>query len=745
MAINNDPRAFIETHFHEAWSYHYWHHLAYKYPKEVTYQNEIIAEQRIQSINRKLKKIGGNSFQRIAENGGGMTPLHVAGACKNLAAWTYFLSKGVSIDAAKDDFSNTQIDYIRYESSFWPSTFYHLKPILFVKQIFSDPKFGYWQHAATSIFEKDVYENYYPGVNSSSENIAGMTPLHIAAICCNKIAWKFFLKINPSVLLKDYFGNTPLDYAKDYQELLDATLNPLRPHIITTVLEESITHVFEKKRVPLAKGNFTYKKFTQDFGVEIKEILQSEMEPRTGANFGKLAQNLGITVKVLKGHSKARDCFFHQNERFISPYLKIDDSTLSIKDQNSPMSMLEKAIQSATSLFCYRSALSYLRDPKLRQIFGNVNSEQVLSDNPSLLKIKTNPASKFYFEGRNQITISSPKGLQALFEEQTLMTNYWLIGLACAIDRDGLDKIAKDLNKQFDQVQINLEEMHELGRLTNPNNRNSTGLIDLKKFESFDDILNIIAKEPHYIEPMKALRRDNKDRMRKMSRHAAKYTCQKIETLRLIAAQMGLKEDNIIRIPSVFYPLNNYLRPGPKGTLFILDFELCVNICEYLLQKAKHLSLSDVDIGHLKIYKNSAEKRYNETDSFLKTAEDNLKSKGFKTIPFPGYFSYDSKDENHCFNFMNFLSGWSSKTQKYFMINGGITVGDNLGRVFMDVFASFMHQYIEKEKLDIHFIGKSKKSSDFRENMEMWRSENLLGGIYDKTFESKTENHQHSD
>lgn len=694
----------------------------------------------------------------------GMAPLHIAAIKGSKAAWQFFITKGASTHT-KDHFGRTPLDYASQHLHL-KSTIIHLTdPLEFVlKKFIVGYTKKYWHSVAVNVWEEETYKKPIvkemidllatklidnTGNSFDRKSNGGLTPLHVAAICANRPAWKFLLSKGASIETKDDYGKTPLDYAKMYPEFFES-IKP-KSHKISTNIEAVLSPIFAAKKVDFPRGKFVYKSNTQDFGLIIKELFLAGNDLQLNKNLKKIAAHLGFEIRYLNSDIHPRDGFYHGNNKLISPF-----------NHHMPLSgpfVINHVIQRAYSREFYHGGSSRTTDTKIREMNFGIKARyyhQIVE----LMQI-TKESSSYIFEGGNQFVLTNSQGQKKiLMGDQQLYINLNYRNANNVFTSNKIKFVAEDT------IMALAEEMYEQG-LYEQNGR--SGLVEMYSMPALQqkDILSRMAlqtcsfaeayavKSYNNNNPLQLFQR-NKVNVKEISPLVSEYAYKKEDTKKFIAKQHNVDVDHVLFLPPVFHHLNAFLRPGPNGSIFIVDFDLCAGVCQALLENAKHLQLSSNDFNDLKIYMASARSRHIELSNLLKDVKNQLKEAGFHVIPSLGYFSFEEsitennymmssrdrpKPRKQCFNIINSFTGWSEKTQKYYMISAGISVGDRLGLLFMDAFALFMKQYFNEDEFELYYVGKDKGINTYSQNMQRFNKYTEFSGIHDLTFEYKTASH----
>ena len=180
------------------------------------------------------------------------------------------------------------------------------------------------------------------------------------------------------------------------------------------------------------------------------------------------------------------------------------------------------------------------------------------------------------------------------------------------------------------------------------------------------------------------------------------------------------------------------MRPGPKGSFFVQDYGYCVELLESIRANADALRLSGADNEILERYLATAVQLNQEIGPLLTSAVDELRKAGVLVIPTPGiFFDAPSASQTCNVNFLNAITGWSSKNKSFYYIAAGASVGHHLGKVLMDAFSQFISSY--QDGIHVHYIGHNPQdSNDFTEAMSWWNRQGSQAGPHCLSLELST-------
>ncbi|MBA3237832.1 MAG: hypothetical protein H0T62_05700 [Parachlamydiaceae bacterium] len=518
---------------------------------------------------------------------------------------------------------------------------------------------------------------------------------------------------------------------------------------------------------------------TDDFGLEIKELLLSrevdkrELSPlksqlankpvwdgitflHTPNNLKNVADKLGFVVIESSSFYYVRDSF-----------IRLWDATIRLPRESQ---CIEKAMEHTHSSNLYLNKTSTTRTRN--QLFNHWSgfSGQYLAqshvDAELLFPGKWHSFDYAYVEGGNVYTLINNKGRVSLLlgEDQRTQTlqilelegqNWELLASKsegansfCAITEDIGDTLS------LDDIRHTCQEMYSLGMW---NYQGKTGIIPqqaqlsimLAKFfvpgvdgwvipEEEAGWFRLLAEQSGFIAKID-LTDEEAERLRSI---AANYLAKIKIVERLIALDFNLPKEDVHFITQVNYHLDEFILPAPGHAFFLLNYAFCAEMLEVIIKNYSELGVSENDLLLLEGYLQASKKFDRELGPLLKDVEAQLQSAGFTVIPCPGHFLYEPKEmyqqfpmpsEGICINFMNALTGWSSKTQGYYYITHGLHAGEQVGKLCMEAYSLFLKHYLPN--ISLFFIGYDPENSeDFSEALDFWNRLETQSGVHCTTF-----------
>lgn len=227
---------------------------------------------------------------------------------------------------------------------------------------------------------------------------------------------------------------------------------------------------------------------------------------------------------------------------------------------------------------------------------------------------------------------------------------------------------------------------------------------------------------------------------------AANYLAQrKFVQEEVFANDLRTTSKQIVSVPQIAYHLDFLMTPGPNGSIFLQDYTLSVTVLKQIKEKAALLGLTQKDLELLDCYIVLNQVFGKQFEEVMKRAKDVLTGAGFTVIPTPGAFfcqklPSEKNSDGHFanVNFFNALTGFSPKTNHFYMIVPGTNIGERLGEVLMDTYVEFLKQHCDN--LAVYFVGrKPDNPRDFSEAMYCLNRPTSQLGPHCLSFELKTQ------
>lgn len=490
---------------------------------------------------------------------------------------------------------------------------------------------------------------------------------------------------------------------------------------------------------------------TDDFGSAVKSLLIPP-EQANGIPFIQTSRNLEDIAKKLGIQLFRTERFFYVRDHFF----RLSDGSAATAATSNKLEEASERTHSA-NLYLHRSAATHTKNQLFNSWSGRTKFSGAAEKLPSDLdQAQYLPHS--YIEGGNMFTLSNTAGQRKVCLG---IDCFWQTLLILELENRSWDNLKANLTdglKESWQLCIeknlkglspellaeNAEEMFALGLLLQ---NGKSGLIHPK--------VQLPLLMFKYLSPLPIPKGGEGQRWyRKLAVDAstipnfnaspselehvkpivAAFMAKKKLVRALIAQDLKIAGSDLHLIPQANYHLDNFLTPGPQGSIFITDYALACKLLSAL--KLSSLSLNKEDLELLDRYIETAQKLDVELGPLLHSASFALQEAGFLVLPAPNSFIYEPADLRTEFpltklplsiNFANAVTGWSHLTNNYYYITHGMQSGFLLGSLIMDAFAAFISRYIPN--IDVYYVGKDEQSN-FSEAMEWWNQLETQSGIH---------------
>ncbi len=208
----------------------------------------------------------------------------------------------------------------------------------------------------------------------------------------------------------------------------------------------------------------------------------------------------------------------------------------------------------------------------------------------------------------------------------------------------------------------------------------------------------------------------------------------------LFPAELRCEPDQLFFSPQIAYHLDLAMAPGPKGSIFLVDYQESVRLLQTVLEEAEKLGLSQKDKEHLVSFIQTTGRLGQDLKPLFGETKERWEERGFRVIPVPaGFYSYlDGKPFN--INFLNIVTGYSEKTGHYYVIAPGTKTKGKLAEILMDCFVESVRSHCDN--VQVYFVGRNPNDErDFSEAVETMNGERQQLGPHCLSFELMTSPH----
>lgn len=622
-------------------------------------------------------------------------------------------------------------------------------------------------------------EGYYTRKNPFVFKRAGFTPADVAVMSGNETGLKVLAQRGCIQNIEDARACKLKDYAQKHQ-----------PHLLKYLLKIEIGSDEKTRKkvgrarlstmsalihkialcstqcVPLFPSRFLYTQW-QDFGMQIKKLLFSCPDEK----FSK--RNIQYTVKNIQLLSKELGFELLLSEK---PYYVRDTwlSTTKIKHLLSSNSKcIPTALKRAYSLQFFQGKNStYLTTHEFFKGLIGASREQLSNaslDYEKLISKESVRTPLFYMEGGNHYCTSNlnnkpvlliGEDMMAIIQNQLrLQHTFDALPMNIAMNMKKHTKFfSEKLAADPDLLKTTVLEMYAQGILRIGKKNGMIETIDILKLMRESNLSAVDHKtnskrsrilasaygkeksEHGYLK--KAVERNLfvyptlPKNLRGYIPIVAKYLAQKNITKEILSITFSV--DDLFVIPQLFYHLDIFLHPGPKGSFFGINFDLTIRCLEEIASKQSLMRLSKRDQKLLQNYIDTTKTLKEEIGHLLLQVQQEISKARFLYLPVPGFFL--AKSVNflaHNVNFLNAITGWSPKTKRYYYITAGTSVGDQLGKILQQVFEQSLKHYCPK--IDVYYVGYNPSlPQNFSEADKLLNTIGVQAGVHCLSFEWET-------
>jgi hypothetical protein len=195
----------------------------------------------------------------------------------------------------------------------------------------------------------------------------------------------------------------------------------------------------------------------------------------------------------------------------------------------------------------------------------------------------------------------------------------------------------------------------------------------------------------------------------------------------LFPAELKCDADHVKFLRQIAYHLDVAMVPGPKGSIFMLDYQKSVQLLQTIKANAETLKLTKYDRKLLESFITATTKLSEELKPLMEETKTQLQAAGYNVIPTPGAFYGFENGEPFNINFFNCLTGFSEKTERFYYIASGAQTDGELANVLMSSYVEFLQSTCNN--IAVYFVGRHPNDpSNFSEASSILnRGESQLG------------------
>lgn len=478
------------------------------------------------------------------------------------------------------------------------------------------------------------------------------------------------------------------------------------------------TNVADPITLPVAQASYGA---PNDFGRVIHELLFSKSTPGSSDRFLRdvrlVAEKEGFEVKESRDACPVRDYrLMVKNDEFISP---------NVSDEvHEAVSRCAKR-----SVFCKEHG--YLLSHRKGEGVGmgalaKFGKDLVLSNEKHPNELPLSAKSQFshmYFEGGNMFIVTGPDGkARVICGQDNLIITHQMMRLSGLFREKSSEKFNKGdyLSNLYSEGRIPALIL-EIGKKIAADISSKTVENTLSEMAS----MGLVATEVMM----------NEEQRQKGKEIAVNYLAQRkfIEET-LIPKDLKVEADQMVYLPQIDYHLDCLMAPGPHGTILLQDYEQSILMLQSVKKKLTDRKDQELADEFIDITKRDKEK----VKGIMQKTRQMLEQAGLTVIPTPGaFFGLSKPDENKKINFFNAITGFSPKTNHFYYIVGGTSMGVKLGALLMDAYAQFL-QSLCPDRINLYFVGRNPRNpADFSLVDEVSNDLDLLMGAHCLSLETK--------
>ncbi|MBY0529378.1 MAG: hypothetical protein K2P51_04220 [Rhabdochlamydiaceae bacterium] len=501
-----------------------------------------------------------------------------------------------------------------------------------------------------------------------------------------------------------------------------------------------------------SQTNWTYFSDTNDFGVVIQKLLFAQWNGELPnvhfqSNMVEVAQEEGFELLFVKEGIMPRDLWIKvSGDEFALPS-KSPSIPLAVRINESLSFLTSNKAAFRTHHIFFDTCLGIVYE-QLKRIQRRFPLSESIAHLP------------FYMEGGNCFSVTNVHGVRKLLIGKDSFSIAFLHQCLDGLPLFGEISVQEDAFLSPDKVQKIADKMHAQGFLDHfrgyVSGSQITNLVDQVRFENKGSLIQASFFQKKAIEsgvhcPLKLPLEEWEEI--KQDVHDYYQFRQRIKTqlVKKLLSETASPLDLLI-VPQAGYHLDTFMRPGPRGSLFLQDYQTTFDFLKEIEKEHEKLELTALDCEILNRYLATAKQLSDELGALFFKIRDKLEAGGFTVIPTPGvFFDVSPNDiltiQEECktcpkfnVNFLNSITGWSQKKKHYYWIASGAKVQDRLGWVLMDAFEKFLLQYIPT--LKVHFIGYDPENpEDFSEAMDLWNHPEAMAGPHCFSLELQAASH----
>lgn len=512
---------------------------------------------------------------------------------------------------------------------------------------------------------------------------------------------------------------------------------PMQPRAACDEVRMTCAHLYGQSPTQANPSKFTYS--TQnDFGRVIEKLLFCTPKKGFSSCFFENVKEIGVLEGFKVEHSEPKYSIYSIRDAKLST---ADGHVLTPSCSSSLQNALVRMVSRIHLLKNHSAALTS-HPSFIGSTIGNVAKAKLHQRTADGLEQGRQRESRLYFEGGNCFEITAMDGKPryvfgrdlSIVTHQVLRIDQWFAtpdpnrpNTSYLNESLLLSKYSTDVNKLYLEGKI-------------PDLIDKEAALTSKLLT--DDDIEIVLREMAAMGLLKVFSFDTQADKVKGRTIATRYLAQhEFVKNRIFPAEIGCSAEQVVFVEQPAYHLDLMIAPGPKGSLFVQDFDEAVAVLNMINENAVALQISEVDISELEHFIATTAKLGNELKPVLGEVKRELQEAGFHLIPTPGaFYGYNAALKTQNINFLNCLTGFSPKTKHYYYIASGAKTGGKLGEILMDAYVEFLNRHCKN--IAVYFAGRSPEdNNDFTEAMHDLNSPTSQLGPHCLSFELRTAPH----
>ncbi|WP_068467695.1 hypothetical protein [Candidatus Protochlamydia phocaeensis] len=513
---------------------------------------------------------------------------------------------------------------------------------------------------------------------------------------------------------------------------------------------------FDKESEGQTQSSWTYQAHTDDFGVAIRSLLVAKDKIFDNGvvitvflkNFEEIGQKEGFEVyatttfyyprdsrvRTPKGHIlKSTDAnpkiLLTALERLIKRenYLKNQSSTFATEHPSFKNRMQGSAIASKLH---FRASEGYSPDSR-KDYFDVMMGPKLVSTNIHTLIKPT----RSYWEGGNVFVLTNTEGkTKVLISGHSLTVTHMVLRQYQYFqlpEKENTLAHIEETQSAFASLQDRVNTLYL--------NRQIPALVRQLAGELSEEAVIQTGYEMNAMGLIKAFSTKTSADKARLTDIVKDYVGQREFVKQVLwPSEFEVQAEDIVIVPNAHYHLDTFMKPGPKGSILLQDFDQTIQVLYKIEAHADDYVLTSEDRFILKNYIQEAKQLAKDLGPIYANIHEQCKRAKIAIIPIAGtFFGCNSRKERKNLNFLNALSGYSTLNQRFYYITSGASVGDRLGKVLMDEFRSTLEQLASP--IQVYYIGNYSGTENYEQAMALTNLPDSQSGPHCLTVELATD------